>query len=84
VPYDPLICLAIAQAFFGRCTNRQSDNRNYQIVQVRSLLGVTQNKRADREGLAFLTKYRKYSPKDQRSQEEVEYNYGRSFHGLGT
>lgn len=47
--------------------NRQSDNRNYQIVQ----------------GMGFLTKYRKYSAKDKKSQEEVEYNYGRSFHGLG-
>lgn len=35
------------------------------------------------QGLAFLTKYRQHSPKDARSQEEVEYNFGRAFHGLG-
>lgn len=34
-PNDPFLCFLIAQAFFGRATNRQSDNRNYQIVQVR-------------------------------------------------
>lgn len=33
--------------------------------------------------MAFLTKYRKYSRKDVTSQEEVEYNYARSFHGIG-
>lgn len=33
--YDPLICLHIAQAFFGRSLNRQADNRNYMIAQVR-------------------------------------------------
>ncbi|OCF32590.1 hypothetical protein I317_00359 [Kwoniella heveanensis CBS 569] len=65
--YNPFICFLIAQAFFGRATNRQSDNRNYQIAQ----------------GLAFLTRYRKLSPQDPASLEEVEYNYGRSFHGLG-
>ncbi|WWD21507.1 hypothetical protein CI109_105993 [Kwoniella shandongensis] len=65
--YNPFICLLIAQAFFGRSMNRQSDNRNYQIAQ----------------GLAFLTRYRKLSPKDAESQEQVEYNYGRSYHGIG-
>ncbi|WOO80159.1 Transcription factor tau subunit sfc4 [Vanrija pseudolonga] len=65
--YDPLLCLFIAQAFFGRALVRQSDNRNYQIAQ----------------GLAFLARYRKLSPQDVVSQEEVEYNYGRAFHGLG-
>ncbi|KAL1412045.1 transcription factor TFIIIC subunit tfc4 [Vanrija albida] len=65
--YDPLLCLLIAQAFFGRALVRQSDNRNYQIAQ----------------GLAFLARYRKLSPQDVGSQEEVEYNYGRAFHGLG-
>lgn len=35
------------------------------------------------QGLAFLTRYRKLSPQDAQSLEEVEYNYGRAFHGLG-
>ena len=35
------------------------------------------------QGLAFLTKYRQLSRKDELSQEEIEYNYGRSFYGLG-
>lgn len=34
--HDPLLCSLIAQAFFGRSMNRQSDNRNYQIAQVSS------------------------------------------------
>ncbi|WWC67957.1 uncharacterized protein I206_101876 [Kwoniella pini CBS 10737] len=65
--YNPFICLLIAQSFFGRAMNRQSDNRNYQIAQ----------------GMAFLTRYRKLSSPDPIIQEEVEYNYGRSFHGIG-
>ncbi|KAK4685298.1 general transcription factor 3C polypeptide 3 (transcription factor C subunit 4), partial [Tremellales sp. Uapishka_1] len=65
--YDPFICLSIAQAYFGRSMNRQADNKHYQIAQ----------------GLAFLTRYRKLSAKDAKSQEEVEYNYGRSFHSIG-
>nr|XP_018265461.1 uncharacterized protein I303_01827 [Kwoniella dejecticola CBS 10117]OBR87619.1 hypothetical protein I303_01827 [Kwoniella dejecticola CBS 10117] len=65
--YNPFICLLIAQSFFGRAMNRQSDNRNYQLAQ----------------GMAFLTRYRKLSSPDAVTQEEVEYNYGRSFHGIG-
>ncbi|WWC86899.1 uncharacterized protein L201_001778 [Kwoniella dendrophila CBS 6074] len=65
--YNPFLCLLISQAFFGRSMNRQSDNRNYQIAQ----------------GMAFLTRYRKLSSPDEITQEEVEYNYGRSFHGIG-
>nr|XP_019047149.1 hypothetical protein I302_03756 [Kwoniella bestiolae CBS 10118]OCF26079.1 hypothetical protein I302_03756 [Kwoniella bestiolae CBS 10118] len=65
--YNPFICLLIAQSFFGRAMNRQSDNRNYQLAQ----------------GMAFLTRYRKLSSPDPISQEQVEYNYGRSFHGIG-
>lgn len=34
-PYDPYLCFLIAQAYLGRALNRQSDNRNYQIAQVR-------------------------------------------------
>lgn len=33
-PYDAYVCFMIAQSFFGRAMNRQSDNRNYQIAQV--------------------------------------------------
>jgi general transcription factor 3C polypeptide 3 (transcription factor C subunit 4) len=33
--------------------------------------------------MAFMTRYRKLSAKDVISQEEVEYNYGRAFHGIG-
>ena len=81
---DPLLCLMIAQAYFGRAMTRQSDNRNYQISQVCGFspwrrVGI----RVDAQGLAFLTKYRKFSGKDQLSQEEVEFNYGRAFHGIG-
>lgn len=47
--------------------NRQSDNRNYQIAQA----------------LAFMARYRKLSPQDAQSQEQVEYNFGRAFHVLG-
>ena len=34
-PYDPLLALLLAQAYFGRAMNRQSDNRHHQIMTVR-------------------------------------------------
>lgn len=37
-PYDPYLCFLIAQAYLGRALNRQSDNRNYQIAQVRNVI----------------------------------------------
>lgn len=39
-PYDPYLCFLIAQAYLGRALNRQSDNRNYQIAQVRIILSA--------------------------------------------
>lgn len=33
--------------------------------------------------MAFLSKYRDLSPKDKKSVEEVEYNFGRSFDHFG-
>lgn len=44
--YDPFLCFCIAQAFFGRAMNRQVDNRNYQITQVR-LAGTAQKEREE-------------------------------------
>jgi len=91
VQQDPLLCLMIAQAYLGRAMTRQSDNRNFQISQVGAevphppfaVFGDGPGRVADKQGLAFLTKYRKYSRKDELSQEEVEFNYGRAFHGIG-
>lgn len=37
-PWNPFICLLIAQAYLGRAMTRQSDNKNYQIAQVRTFL----------------------------------------------
>jgi hypothetical protein len=34
-PYDPLICLLLAVSYMGRAFQRQADNRNYFVVQVR-------------------------------------------------
>lgn len=31
----------------------------------------------------FLMRYRKLSPKDEITREEIEYNFGRSFHAIG-
>lgn len=33
--------------------------------------------------MVFLVRYRKLSPKDEITREEVEYNFGRSFHAIG-
>ena len=38
---------------------------------------------AEAQGMAFLSKYRELSTKDPVTLEEVDYNYGRAFHGLG-
>ncbi|WVN89418.1 uncharacterized protein L203_104641 [Cryptococcus depauperatus CBS 7841] len=65
--WHPFICLLLAQAYFGRAMQRQSDNRNYQIAQ----------------GLIFLSRYRKLSPKTGPGREEVEYNFGRAFQAIG-
>lgn len=81
VQQDPLLCFMISQAFFGRAMNRQSDNRNFQITQVRSQPIHVDS--TDPKGMAFLTRYRKFSPKNDKSLEEVEYNYARAFHGIG-
>lgn len=36
-PEDPLICLCLAIASFGRAMQRQADNRNHLITQVNSM-----------------------------------------------
>ncbi|WVQ83249.1 hypothetical protein IAT38_005388 [Cryptococcus sp. DSM 104549] len=66
-PYEPLICLQLGQAFLNRSTQRQADNKHYQIAQ----------------GLGFLARYRHLSSKDPAEQEEVEYNFARGFHSIG-
>jgi hypothetical protein len=56
------------------------------LSQCRVYRATSEKKKKDDltyQGLAFLTKYRKLSSKDPESQEEVEYNHGRSFHGIG-
>ncbi|ODO08005.1 hypothetical protein I350_03588 [Cryptococcus amylolentus CBS 6273] len=65
--WNPYICLLIAQAYFGRAMQRQSDNRPYQISQ----------------GMIFLDRYRRLSPQEGKPREEVEYNFARAFHGMG-
>ncbi|KIY33595.1 general transcription factor 3C polypeptide 3 (transcription factor C subunit 4) [Cryptococcus gattii E566] len=66
-PWNPFICLLIAQAYLGRAMTRQSDNKNYQIAQ----------------GMVFLSQYRKLSPNSGPGMEDVEYNFGRAFHSIG-
>lgn len=51
-PYDAYVCFMIAQAFFGRAMNRQSDNRNYQIAQVSYDL-LSLEDQADTAGVGF-------------------------------
>ncbi|KAF4563013.1 transcription factor TFIIIC subunit tfc4 [Pleurotus pulmonarius] len=69
-PNDPVICLCLAIASFGRAMQRQADNRHHLIAQ----------------GMAFLTRYRKLrstSAASVEELEEVEFNFGRAFHQLG-
>lgn len=66
-PNDPLVCLSLTIASLGRAMQRQSDNRNYLIVQA----------------MGFITKYRQFRLVQSKLREaEVEYNYGRGFHQI--
>ncbi|CAL1715852.1 unnamed protein product [Somion occarium] len=64
---DPLICLCLAVASIGRAMQRQADNRHHLITQ----------------GMAFLTKYRNLRGGLADEMDEIEYNFGRTFHQLG-
>ncbi|EMD31266.1 hypothetical protein CERSUDRAFT_145423 [Gelatoporia subvermispora B] len=66
-PHDPMICLCLAIASFGRAMQRQADNRHHLVAQ----------------GTAFLSQYRKLRGADDVDMDEVEYNFGRAFHQLG-
>lgn len=68
-PNDPLICITLAIASLGRAMQRQSDNRNYLIVQA---MGFMEKYRALR-GLGNNDPY----------ADEIEYNFGRAFHQIG-
>ncbi|KAJ7485387.1 hypothetical protein FB451DRAFT_55581 [Mycena latifolia] len=66
-PDDPMICLSLAMATFGRAMQRQSDNRHQLVTQ----------------GMAFLTHYRQLRQEQPDGIGEIEFNYGRAFHQLG-
>ncbi|EPS96052.1 hypothetical protein FOMPIDRAFT_1151328 [Fomitopsis schrenkii] len=66
-PEDPLICLCLAIASFGRAMQRQADNRNHLITQ----------------GMAFLSRYRTLRGANSEDVDEVEFNFGRAFQQLG-
>lgn len=69
-PTDPLICLVVAIACFGRMTNRQTDNRHHLFLQ----------------GLSFLSRYRQLRCDEGArgvAWMEATYNFGRSLHSLG-
>ena len=92
-PYDPLVCLCLAQAYLGRSMQRQSDNRLHQITTVRGSHCCSANNHvyshAVSQAMAFMSRYRKlmqtnttYLPQAQ-IMEEVDYNFGRAFQSLG-
>ncbi|KAJ7754445.1 hypothetical protein B0H16DRAFT_744536 [Mycena metata] len=66
-PDDPMICLSIAMASFGRAMQRQSDNRHQLVTQ----------------GMALLAKYRDLREEPLDGVGEVDYNFGRAFQQLG-
>ncbi|KAI0945905.1 hypothetical protein AcV7_010019 [Taiwanofungus camphoratus] len=66
-PYDPMICICLAIASFGRAMQRQSDNRHHLITQ----------------GIAFLSRYRALRSSDTDGMDEIEFNFGRAFQQLG-
>ena len=68
-PYDSLICLSLAHAYLARSLQRQCDNKLHMTT-----LGVT-----------FLSRYRAIRKQDASDDllEEIEYNFGRAFHGIG-
>jgi hypothetical protein len=85
-PEDPMICLCLAIASIGRAMQRQSDNRQHLIAQVRAKSFHHVFQSTDdfgMQGLAFLSQYRNLRGIDSRTKREVEYNFGRTFHQLG-
>lgn len=95
-PWDPLVCFQLALCYLGRAFQRQCDNRNHCIAQVRRP-GVCRPllARADPptaraalppsaagQMVAFLDKYRANHPLGP-DCDEVDYNYGTVFHRLG-
>lgn len=67
-PEDPMLCLSLAIASIGRAMQRQADNRHHLIAQ----------------GVAFLSLYRKHRRETSDEEQEIQYNFGRAFHQLGT
>jgi general transcription factor 3C polypeptide 3 (transcription factor C subunit 4) len=97
-PYDPLVALLLAQAYFGRAMNRQSDNRHHQIITVRfssiphARIQVGLVRKFIRwawlkQGVAFMRRYevlqRQVSQRRGSTIGETEYNIARAYHGLG-
>ena len=85
-PDDAVVCLSLAVASIARAMQRQADNRQHLIAQAsipRQLrvswpkLNVTLL-----QGLGFLSRYRTIRAGDGQ-MDEVEYNFGRTFHHLG-
>ncbi|KAJ7185570.1 hypothetical protein C8R46DRAFT_382209 [Mycena filopes] len=66
-PDDPMICLSLAMASFGRAMQRQSDNRHQLITQ----------------GMGLLARYRDLREEQLDGVGEVAYNFGRAFQQLG-
>ncbi|KAG5518178.1 hypothetical protein PMAC_003364 [Pneumocystis sp. 'macacae'] len=67
-PSDPLISLSIGMAYLHRAMQRQSNNRQYQILQ----------------GMTFLFQYYELrKPMGVYEHQEAEFNIARAFHQLG-
>lgn len=70
----------------GRAMQRQADNRNYLVSQVRTTIAVIRGELLILlQAFGFLSQYRSLRGAEQSSPfvDEVEYNYGRAFHHLG-
>ncbi|GAO48244.1 TPR-like protein [Saitoella complicata NRRL Y-17804] len=65
---DPMVCFSTAVAYLGQALKRQTDNRQYQIIQ----------------GFMFLLKYYDIRKEQGRfARLEAEYNMARAYHHLG-
>lgn len=88
-PNDPLICMTLAVASLGRAMQRQADNRNFLITQVRLYRSAPRcfcNRPMIPQAMGFMSKYRalRGPGDDDPKADEIEYNFGRAFHQIGS
>ena len=76
-PNDPVVLISTGLAYLARAMQRQSENRQLQVIEAMTFLSKYYRLR---------TKFYKSDPENLlaiQQQQEADYNMGRSFHQIG-